>query len=317
MGANLMPRGAAIALLAVCASGGCLAGGLGAADGTTTAPAGLRYGKPRFVCNLANRQVDESSGMACSRRSPGVFWTHNDSGDRARLFALDMKGRHLGTCTVLGALNRDWEDLASFSIAGKHYLLICDTGDNDRARTFVTLHLVEEPAIEPGRKPFEAKVRPVQTVHFTYDDGPQDCESVAVDPTTKTVYLVAKRGRRTVYELPLPNQVVAKALVAKSIGRLSIWQTTAMDISPDGLRAVVLTYLYAYEYRRRPGEKWADAFARPGRRLPTPGRRQGESICYGADGKTLYLTSEKLPTPLLEVPVVGGQGSPTTGPAKR
>jgi hypothetical protein len=34
-----------------------------------------------------------------------------------------------------------------------------------------------------------------------------------------------------------------------------------------------------------------------------PRRRQGESICYGPDGKTLYLTSEQLPTPLWEVPV--------------
>ena len=40
-------------------------------------------------------------------------------------------------------------------------------------------------------------------------------------------------------------------------------------------------------------------------------RNQGESICYGRDGKTLYLTSEFAPTPLLEVPVAEpeGQGS--------
>ena len=34
-----------------------------------------------------------------------------------------------------------------------------------------------------------------------------------------------------------------------------------------------------------------------------PVRVQGEAICYGQDGKTLYLTSEKRPTPLWEVPV--------------
>ncbi len=33
-----------------------------------------------------------------------------------------------------------------------------------------------------------------------------------------------------------------------------------------------------------------------------PQRNQGESVCYGADGRTLYLTSEFAPTPLLEVP---------------
>ena len=40
-----------------------------------------------------------------------------------------------------------------------------------------------------------------------------------------------------------------------------------------------------------------------------PRRVQGESICYGIDGRTLYLTSECKgkssadPSPLLEVPV--------------
>ncbi|MCA9179984.1 MAG: hypothetical protein KDA51_00990, partial [Planctomycetales bacterium] len=34
-----------------------------------------------------------------------------------------------------------------------------------------------------------------------------------------------------------------------------------------------------------------------------PNRRQGESICFSSDGKRLWLTSEFIPTPLLEVPV--------------
>ena len=83
-----------------------------------------------------------------------------------------------------------------------------------------------------------------------------------------------------------------------------------MDISPDGLRMMVLTYGDAWEYVRRPREDWADAVARSARRIRMPRRVQGESICYGIDGKTLYLTSEGKgknsaePSPLLEVPVV-------------
>ena len=77
-----------------------------------------------------------------------------------------------------------------------------------------------------------------------------------------------------------------------------------MDISPDGLRAVVLTYGNAYEYVRGPKETWAEGFGREPRVIKMPRRAQGESICYGHDGTTLYLTSEKLPTPLLEVPIV-------------
>jgi hypothetical protein len=76
-----------------------------------------------------------------------------------------------------------------------------------------------------------------------------------------------------------------------------------MDISPDGRRAVVLTYRDAYEYSRGRNERWAEAFARKPAEIKLPRRAQGEAIAYGADGKTLYLTSEKLPTPLWEVPM--------------
>lgn len=37
--------------------------------------------------------------------------------------------------------------------------------------------------------------------------------------------------------------------------------------------------------------------------FPASARAQGESIAYGPDGESLYLASEKVPTPLLEVPV--------------
>ena len=121
-----------------------------AAEKATPKP--IRYGKPRLLCTLACKKVKESSGVTHSRRNPGVFWTHNDSGDDAKLFAFDKKGRHLGTYTVAGADNRDWEEIASVSVDGKHFLLICDTGDNDRTRPFVTLYLApSRPWTRTGR----------------------------------------------------------------------------------------------------------------------------------------------------------------------
>ena len=101
-----------------------------------------------------------------------------------------------------------------------------------------------------------------------------------------------------------PLGTVGRQFVAKRIASLEIPSVTAMDVSPDGRRAIVGTYGNAYEYVRRTGEGWAEAFSRPPREIIVPGRTQGESICYGTDGKTLYLTSENLPTPLFEVPVL-------------
>jgi hypothetical protein len=83
-----------------------------------------------------------------------------------------------------------------------------------------------------------------------------------------------------------------------------------MDISPDGLRAVVLTYGDAYEYIRGTDKTWTEAFAHKGRVLSMPRRVTGESICYGADGMSLYLTSERTLQPLWEVPAASDIESP-------
>ena len=263
------------------------------------------YGRGRELARLANREIDESSGLACGRRNRGVFWTHNDSGGRARIFAVNHKGEDLATVEIAGAWARDWEDMASFTVGKKHWLLLGDVGDNNAERMVCTLYALEEPPLRPPARAARLTARVRQAIAFRYEDGPRNCESVAVDPTTKKIYLLSKaRGRKCkMYELPWPAAGQARNSVARAIATLTIPTATGMDISPDGLRAVVLTYGHALEYVRGSGETWAGGFAKKPRTILLPPRRQGESICYGPDGKTLYLTSEKLPTPLLEVPV--------------
>lgn len=271
---------------------------------TAVAEGQIQYGPARELCKLADQQIIESSGIACSRVNRGVFWTHNDSGDTARIFAFNVKGESLGTFTLAGVQARDWEDIASYQRGKAGFLLIGDIGDNKAHRPDYTIYFVVEPLLRAVGKSAPAVIQPLATIHFRYSDGSHNCESLAIDPTDEVIYLVSKTGdpQCQVYSLPLPKGRTAQVLVAKPIATLKIPTTTAMDISPDGLRAVVLTYGDAYEYSRGPKETWAAAFARAPRRLPTPRRAQGESICYGPDGRQLYLTSEKLPCPLLEVP---------------
>ena len=56
-------------------------------------------------------ELPEGSGLAASRRTPGRFWSHNDSGD-AVLFALDGNGRVTGRLALPGAKVDDWEAVA-------------------------------------------------------------------------------------------------------------------------------------------------------------------------------------------------------------
>ena len=73
------------------------------ADDTPGLPEQIPYGQAKQLAKLANREIDESSGLACSRAASDVFWTHNDSGDRPRVFAFDVEGKHLGAFRLAGA----------------------------------------------------------------------------------------------------------------------------------------------------------------------------------------------------------------------
>jgi len=267
----------------------------------------LEYGRGRRLCVLKSKRVDESSGIAASRTNPGVLWTHNDSGDQPRLYAFDAKGTDIATVEVHGAINRDWEDMASFSLGGKGWLLVADVGDNSFDRDNGTLYLVPEPRLDLDKPGARIKTRATMAIDVRYEGGPQNCEAVAVDPTSRLVVLVTKAVafECSAYALPLPKKVGRdEVLVARRIARLKLPVVTGMDISPDGLRAVVLTYGHAYEFIRRAHEKWADALKRAPRTIKLPPRRQGEAVCYDAAGRSLFLTSEGRPCPLFFVPAM-------------
>ncbi|MFZ5830140.1 MAG: hypothetical protein ACOY3P_08630 [Planctomycetota bacterium] len=278
----------------------------------------LRYAPGREIAQLRNPRVRESSGIAVSRRTPGVFWTHNDSGDEARAYAFDREGRDLGTIALRDIIAFDWEDMCSLSLEGKSLLLLADIGNNLRAAPMQMIHVVEEPeqealkATATGESAAEGRAEPLrlnvrQTIYFAYEDDYRDCEALAVDPASKQILLATKgpKAECYVYSFTWPEANSKRAQVARKIARLDLSAVTGMDIAPDGRRAILSTYRNAYQFVRQPDEDWATAFAQRPIEIPLPKRRQGEAICYGEDGKTLYLTSEGQPAPLIEVPVTG------------
>lgn len=248
----------------------------------------------RVVATLASDQVKESSGLARGLANPGVFWTHNDSGDGPRLYAFGADGGARGVADLEGpdVRNVDWEDLSSFTEDGRPFLLVADTGDNRLERNVYTLYVVPEPDLSAAGG--HATVTPSRTIRFRYDDGSHDCEAAAVDPTSGAVYLVTKvwSGKAGIYAVACRASTDDEPCRAVAIGTASLSRATGMDFSADGLRAIVVTRGDAFEFSRRAEETWPDAFARKPRRVSLPHRKQGESICYGPDDATLYLTSE-------------------------
>lgn len=278
----------------------------------------LADGPGTLVTELRSKTVNESSGLVLAS-TPDHYWTHNDSGGAAELYAFDATGALTATWVLAGLQAVDWEELAAFERDGKRWLLVADTGDNKRVRDRVTLHLVEEP---PTDRSGTAPV--ARTLAFRYPDGPHDCEAVTVDAAQGTIALITKErgdGIR-VYTLPLdpPGKNVLTATQVATLdlapaGDLSGRRVVAMDTSPDGTRVGLLTYTRAWIYAREPGEDWAATFGRaPSHQLELPILQQGEALAFDRDGTRLLLTSEGVPMPLVALPLDPRETAPTARP---
>lgn len=268
---------------------------------------------PETVGRLEAPPRRETSGIAASRRSPGVWWVHDDSGGAAALHAVDDTGKKVGALRFADLRNRDWEDLAAFAREGKAWLLIADTGDNEGDRANVMLHVVEEPARETLTPARETPARAAWTLRVRYEDGARDCEAVAVDATEGAVYLLTKRDDvPRLYRVPLAaSTTVVTARLAGTVpaipkggpgdelfkavlGKRYAWPT-AMDFASDGSKAVVLTYGDVLVFRRAEGESWAAAFARTPLRFGYHGFPQAEGVAFSVDGSEIRVVSEGVP----------------------
>ncbi len=265
---------------------------------------------------LENSSIDEASGLAHSSRQDGLFWVINDSG-KARIHAIDPSGAARGKIKLPDARNVDWEDLASFQLNGKPYLLVADTGDNQSRRDSVTLYIVEEPDLELDDSP---SLSLAWRIDFSYPEGPRDVESIAVDVENARVLLLSKRDIPAVlYALPLVPET-NETLTAERLGPLDsipqpsdyearvaaktnswYWQPTAMDISADGLAAVVLTYAAVHYFERSEGEDWLSALKTPHTAVITSNFPNAEAVAFGKDKHSIYVTVEKENAPILHI----------------
>jgi hypothetical protein len=238
--------------------------------------------------------LHEASGVAASRRYPGVLWTHNDSGSPAVLFAIDSPGTILGELRVAGARTRDWKDnsLLPCPAADRNYL--ADPGDNKLRREQVVIYRFPEPA--PG----DTVTGPVERFPLSYPDGPRDVEALYTLPDG-ALYLVSK-GRRHPIELfryPPPlregENVVVEQLQRLSDSKAALpFRVTGAGASPDGRWVALRTYSGVQLYRPSPEGRLVPALPAPGLSLEALVEPQGEAVDIRADG-TLILVSEAGP----------------------
>jgi hypothetical protein len=234
--------------------------------------------------------LEESSGVAVSRRDPDLLWTHNDSGWPAEIFSISKDGALVARIPIRDAESVDWEDIGWGPCPDGDCLYIADIGDNRGARDRITVYRLPEP--DPRGGPAPAAER----FDMRYPDGGRDAEGLFVLPSGE-MYIVGKGARRpaALFRYPLPlrsGQVVelefVRALSDQPLELLD--QLTAADVSPSGEWLGIRSYRSLAIYRTTsfiggdtiPAIRFA---------LDDVEEVQGEGLALLDDGR-VYLTGE-------------------------
>ena len=237
--------------------------------------------------------LPEASGVAASRSTPGVLWSHNDSGEPI-LVAVGTDGKPRGRVRVSGATVGDWEDIDVGPCPQGSCIYIGDIGDNNARRRDVVIYRVPEPDAVAGSS------AAAESMRLTYPDGPRDAEALIVLPNGN-VFIVTKgeRGPVALYRLPAAfrNGETAKlervSTLVEANGNGGVERAnrvTGASASPDG-RWIVLRTLHALAFYST--ATFTAGNARELMRYDVSGirERQGEGVAFGSNG-TVLLASE-------------------------
>ena len=250
-------------------------------------------------------ELTESSGLAFSTRSDDLLFSHNDSGDAARLFAFNRRGESVYELEVEKTKAKDWEDMCSFEHDGKNWLAVGDIGDNDFKEDFVSIVVFKEPKEKEGDRNRRVKVE--YELKVEYPSGAVNSEALAYDPVRHSFLLLSKDYLNCVfYEVPIPSDAEGDLRVkAKKVAQYSIPMVTGADISRDGQRLVLCTYgpgCLLERNAKNPDRPWE---VKPkelvSKFFEVEARKQGEAICFSPNGEHVWLTSEHSPTPLIDM----------------
>lgn len=278
------------------------------------------------TCQFQDARIVESSGLAVVTGNDGAIWTHNDSGDQGRVFAIRTSDCRVMTMVRLRTANgralkpTDIEDMAKGPDGnGGHALWLGDIGNNNNDPTQpMFVYKLAEPAVGAAlNQVLELPQTQWQAYQLQYPDGGHDSETLLAHPVSGRLYVVTKSytGVSHVYAapplaelsttdvnvltrvadivIPLGGTTATTDYVIPVVGALS---TTGGDISPDGRRVVIRTYTDAYEWAIG-GTTEADFVAAFSRviapsHIPLPYSFQGEAIGYTSDSRSLYVTIE-------------------------
>ncbi|MDA2979145.1 MAG: hypothetical protein O3B42_05210 [Actinomycetota bacterium] len=280
---------------------------------STTAWTGLTVPVGSTACDLygtwaptgtvTNTDLTEASGLAVSRTTPGVLWSHNDSRDGPRLYAFRSDGTDLGVFDVPGGFAFDWEDMAAGPDANGqgNFLYMGDIGDNfDIREGVIALHRVEDldPASMTDRFPHS------DPIALEYPEGNHDAEALFIDPIDPSVYIITKsRDQALVYRGSIEVNGARTRLELMATLFLGA-EVSGADISPDGSVIALRGYRTVWMWTRSEGQTIAQALAAEPCEGQSPTETQGESIAFDTN-YSYWTVSEGLSPAVHRVPFDG------------
>ena len=236
------------------------------------------------VSTIDNKDIEESSGLVVSTGHPDLAYTINDSGNDAVIYAIRIStGKTVGTTELSGG---SYDDTEALSIDNRGTLWVADTGDNDHERSDIALYSLPEPG--EGEHSVKARRHPV-----TYSNGPQNVETLIINPKTNKKYLVSK-GPLGGEVYPLTDDL--KTGAANTVTPLDVevpLLITDGTFSSDGRYALVRTAIALHVFD---ASDW-----HPIRKQSLPAQKQGETLAMEPGGTSFLIGSEGEDSQLLRL----------------
>jgi len=281
----------------------------------TPVTADSTFGSAVQIGVLHGSDMREASGIVASIQNPGMWWIINDSGYDPIIYLVDSTGIATTHYRLDGVNNRDWEDLSIrlHPITGKPELLIAEIGDNNSRYEIKHIYVVDEPSALESNLSTAPPPITTRVYSFVYPDGMRDAETLMVDPSDHSWYVISKREEEVRLYQFNPGYIqrmdqdysdgnyVTSSSVHVPIDTLIFHLTlpfsgaVAGDISYDGAEVLVKSYIQVFYWRRDDlTMSLSDLLAQPGVPQPYQPEVQGESIAFERKQNAGYITvSEK------------------------
>ncbi|WP_108422622.1 hypothetical protein [Flagellimonas amoyensis] len=238
-------------------------------------------------------QLEEVSGIEVS--SSGKIWAIQDSGDKERIYQVDMEAKLVQSLKIDHAKNQDWEDLA---LDKDNNLYIGDFGNNANKRKNLTIYKVSQSQLEK-KKPNAKKI----AFHYPNQKNfPPEKDSLYFDTEgffhlDGHLYIFTKNrtrpysGKTLIYRVPdTEGEYTAEPLGSLFLcGDQDHCSVTGADISPDGKTIALLSYGFVFLLTDFELSDFSKATIKT---IDLNCQTQIESICF-LDDKTLLIADEE------------------------